>query len=93
MKTCDIIFGKYYSAEHNECMELMVRRLSGVQVLMEGATADGERMVVVNMDDTAYAILLRQGLYVKMLATVTKVDECIKILDGLPNLYIFLHFI
>ena len=58
MKTCDIIFGKYYTAEHNECMELMVRRLSGVQVLMEGATADGERMVVANMDDTAYAILL-----------------------------------
>ena len=58
MKTYDIIFGKYYSAEHNECMELMVRRLSGVQVLMEGVTMDGERMVVANMDDTAYAILL-----------------------------------
>ena len=58
MKTYDIIFEKCYTAEHNECMELMVRRLSGIQVLMEGATADGERMVVANMDDTAYAILL-----------------------------------
>ena len=58
MKTYDIIFEKCYTAEHNECMELMVRRLSGIQVLMEGVTADGERMVVANMDDIAYAILL-----------------------------------
>lgn len=57
MKTYDIIFEKYYTAEHNECMELIVRRLSGVQILMEGTTADGERMVVANLDDTAYAIL------------------------------------
>ncbi len=58
MKTYDIIFGKSYTAEHNECMELMVRRLSGVQILMEGTTAEGERMVVANLDNTAYAILL-----------------------------------
>lgn len=57
MKAYDVIFGKYYTAEHNECMELMVRRLSGAQVLMEGATADGEKMLVVSLDETAYRIL------------------------------------
>ena len=56
MKTYDVIFSRYYTAEHNECMELMVRRLSGAQVLMEGATAEGEKMLVVNLDETAYKV-------------------------------------
>lgn len=57
MKTYDVTFNKYYTKEYNECMELLIRRLLGAKVLMEGFSADGEKMLIVGLDNTAHHIL------------------------------------